>query len=103
MIQFCCYFRGLLGTASLCPNRLCQFARSAISQDHRWGGRFLILLPQYSAWFLQNSHEDIIEVLARGPDYTTYRVRVQVHQANDAGQDQSEVRAGPGQSPHPTP
>nr|KAF6429757.1 hypothetical protein HJG59_009070 [Molossus molossus] len=43
-----------------------------------------------SSW---SSSEDILEVLARGPDYTTYRVRVQVHQANDAGQCESECAA----------
>nr|KAF6430157.1 hypothetical protein HJG59_015273 [Molossus molossus] len=41
----------------------------------------------------ESSSEDILEVLARGPDYTTYRVRVQVHRANDAGQCQSECAA----------
>nr|KAF6430178.1 hypothetical protein HJG59_015532 [Molossus molossus] len=41
----------------------------------------------------ESSSEDILEVLARGPDYTTYRVRVQVHRANDAGQCESECAA----------
>ncbi|XP_036118331.1 ral guanine nucleotide dissociation stimulator-like [Molossus molossus] len=41
----------------------------------------------------ESSSEDILEVLARGPNYTTYQVRVQVHQANDAGQCQSECAA----------
>nr|KAF6429771.1 hypothetical protein HJG59_009075 [Molossus molossus] len=43
-----------------------------------------------SSW---SSSEDILEVLARGPNYTTYQVRVQVHRANDAGQCQSECAA----------
>lgn len=65
-----------------------------MTQDRRLGGRFLrppVAVPTLS---LQSSQADIIEVLAQGPDYTAYAVRVQVHQADDTVQCLSEVRAG---------
>nr|KAF6329007.1 hypothetical protein mPipKuh1_008325 [Pipistrellus kuhlii] len=39
---------------------------------------------------LKTSKEDIIKVVAHGPDYTTYQVRVQVNQADDTVQCLSE-------------
>lgn len=65
-----------------------------MTQDHRLGARFLMRPGSVSPLSLQSSQEDIIEVLARGPDYTTYGVRVQVHQADNTVQYLSEVRAG---------
>lgn len=65
-----------------------------MTQDHTLGGRFLMPPGSVPSLSLQSSQEDIMEVLALGPDYTTYRVRVQVHQADDTVQCLSEVRAG---------
>lgn len=65
-----------------------------MTQDHTLGARFLMRPGSVSPLSLQSSQEDIIEVLACGPDYTTYGVRVQVHQADDTVQCLSEVRAG---------
>lgn len=67
------------------------------------GGRFLTPPGSVPALSLQRSNEDIIEVLAHGPHYTTYWVRVPVHQAGNTVQCLSELRAGPGRSPHPGP
>lgn len=65
-----------------------------MTQEHRLGGRFLMPPGSVPTLSLQSSKEDIIQVLAHGPDYTTYGVRVQVHQADDTDQCLSEVRAG---------
>ena len=66
-----------------------------MTQDRRLGGR---KVPEDS-WLsthsvFQSSQENIIEVLAQGPDYPAYAVRVQVHQPDDTVQCLSEVRAG---------
>lgn len=52
---------------------------------------------------LQSSEDDTIEVWDHGPHYTTNWVRVQVHQADNHVQCWSEVRVGPGWSPHSGP
>ncbi|CAK6435250.1 unnamed protein product [Pipistrellus nathusii] len=57
-----------------------------MTQDHRLGGRFLRPPGSVPILYLQSSQENIIEVLAQGPDYTAYEVRVQVHQADDTVQ-----------------
>lgn len=54
------------------------------------------LLAQSPALFLQNANEDVIEEVVHGPHSTIYRVRVQVHQANNSSQCWSEVRIGLG-------
>lgn len=55
----------------------------------------------YRALSLQSFSHDILEVLFKGPGYSIYRVRVQVHQAPDSVPSWSEVRAGPRRTPHP--
>lgn len=65
-----------------------------MTQGRRLGGRFLRPPGSVPTLSLQSSQEDIIEVLAQAPDYTTYAVRVQVHQADNVVQCLSKVRAG---------
>ncbi|XP_036309962.1 ral guanine nucleotide dissociation stimulator-like [Pipistrellus kuhlii] len=64
-----------------------------MTQDPRLGGRFLMSPGSVPTLSLQSSQEDIIEVLAQGPDCTTYEVMVQVHQADDTIQCLSECAA----------
>lgn len=42
-----------------------------------------------------------MEEVSRGPDYSIYRVKVQVHQVPDTDQYWCEVRAGPQVTPYP--
>lgn len=44
-----------------------------------------------------------MEEVSRGPDYSIYRVKVQVHQVPDTDQYWCEVRAGPQVTPYPGP
>lgn len=53
-------------------------------------------MVQYPALFLQGSNEDVVKELVHRPHYIICRVRVQVHQVDNTGQCQAEVRAGIG-------
>lgn len=63
------------------------------------GSRCRLVPPR--ALSLQSSSQDILEELFKGPGYSIYRVRVQVHQGPDTAPSWSEVRAGPQRTPHP--